>query len=55
MSDIDYLVCQNCDTPCYVFELNDRDAIVSAFCAACGNENVVEFKIPEADEMEPDD
>ena len=56
MSDVDYLVCQNCDTPCYVFELDPKgEKVVSAYCLVCGNDNDEEFKIPDLEDMEPDE
>jgi hypothetical protein len=33
----EFLVCLNCETPCYVFEFEDGK-VTEAFCAACGND-----------------
>ncbi len=52
--EIDYLVCRNCETPCYVFEADERGKITSAFCQACGNDEPTEFSIPDIDDMEGD-
>ena len=38
----DYLICLECETPCYVFEwLGDK--VVEILCAACGNDNPETF------------
>ena len=37
-----FLVCLNCETPCYVFEWEDGK-ITEAFCAACGNDEPETF------------
>jgi len=38
----DYLICLECESPCYVFEWND-DKIVEALCTVCGNEDPSQF------------
>jgi hypothetical protein len=49
----DYLICVTCETPCYVFERDERTRrIVSAYCAVCATEEPREFRVPEADEIE---
>lgn len=53
-SDIEYLVCANCDTPCYVFEVDERRKVTSAFCQACGADDPAEFH-PVDDEGGEDD
>lgn len=45
----DYLVCLNCESPCYVFEWKDG-VIKEAVCATCGNDDADEFISP--DELE---
>ena len=51
----DYVVCQNCDTPCYVFELHrDGKKIETAFCPICGNDNPSEFSALDEEEMDMD-
>lgn len=49
--DIDFVVCRNCDTPCYQFDMDRKGGIESAFCTLCGNDDVAEFRLPDADEM----
>jgi translation initiation factor 2 beta subunit (eIF-2beta)/eIF-5 len=42
MSAPEYLVCLECETPCYTFEwANDR--VVEAQCTVCGNEDPSAF------------
>ena len=55
MSDVDYLVCRTCDTPCYVFEMDDADRITSAFCQMFGNDDVAQFQVPSEEDMEPEE
>jgi len=38
----DYLICLNCETPCYTFEWKSG-ACTEAICTACGNEEVEQF------------
>lgn len=49
MSEPDYVVCLECETPCYVFEWRD-DKLVEALCAACGNDQPDQFAT--TDELE---
>jgi hypothetical protein len=46
MAAPEYIVCINCETPCYIFEWKD-DQLAEAFCEVCGNEDVEEFLSPE--------
>jgi hypothetical protein len=50
--EIDYLMCTQCGTPCYVFEM-DGDKIMEATCLVCGNDETLLFNIGE--EAGPDD
>ncbi len=50
--EIDYLMCTQCGTPCYVFEM-DGSRIVEATCLVCGNDEVGMFNLGE--EAGPDD
>src|ERR1035437_6677634 len=50
--EVEFLVCLNCDTPCYSFEYEERKGIVSAFCSVCGNDEAKEFRLPTDDEIE---
>lgn len=38
----EFLICINCETPCYVFEWNDGQ-ITEVFCTACGTDEPDEF------------
>jgi hypothetical protein len=40
--EVDYLVCSQCGTPCYVFEMEDG-RIAEAMCLVCGNDDVALF------------
>ena len=51
-AEIDYLVCRNCETPCYVFEVDARGRITSAFCRMCGADEPSDFTVPDADDAE---
>ena len=42
----EYLICLECETPCYVFEWYDGE-IRDIMCLACGNDEPDQFAIPE--------
>ncbi|MEP6802018.1 MAG: hypothetical protein ABJC07_08780 [Acidobacteriota bacterium] len=44
--EVDYLICQQCSTPCYVFEM-DGSRIVDATCLVCGNDEISHFNLGE--------
>ena len=46
MAAPDYIVCINCESPCYIFEWKD-DQLTEAMCEVCGNEDAEEFLSPE--------
>ena len=48
--EVDFVTCANCETPCYQFELDMRGSLTSAFCAACGNDDPTEFRLPDEEE-----
>ena len=51
MSAPEYLVCLECESPCYVFEWKEGD-VKEALCEACGNEDPDDFMSPgELEEM----
>jgi hypothetical protein len=52
--EVDYLVCMDCESPCYVFELDRKQRVVSAYCQVCGNDEASQFRVPEVDEVEVD-
>ncbi|HSL84603.1 MAG TPA: hypothetical protein VLF66_17655 [Thermoanaerobaculia bacterium] len=41
----DYLICLECETPCYVFEWRG-DRVVEALCQICGNDDPELFATP---------
>jgi translation initiation factor 2 beta subunit (eIF-2beta)/eIF-5 len=47
--EIDYLVCKECQSPCYIFE-TDGGRILEAQCQVCGNEDTMRFAIGEIEE-----
>ena len=52
-AEVDYLICANCETPCYTFDLDPRTRrIESAYCTVCANDDPKEFRIPGVDETE---
>lgn len=42
--EIDFLVCRQCNTPCYIFEA-DRGSVQEAQCLVCGNDEPALFAI----------
>jgi hypothetical protein len=51
MSAPEYVICLECDSPCYEFEWKD-DKIKEPFCARCGNEDPDLFAVQaDLDEM----
>lgn len=46
MSMPEYLICLNCETPCYVFEWNEEE-ITEAICEVCGNDEPEQFLTPD--------
>jgi hypothetical protein len=42
MSQPEYLICLNCETPTYDFDFDDSK-ITAAVCTACGNDDPSEF------------
>ena len=43
----DYLICLECESPCYVFEFR-AETLAEAFCESCANEDIDLF-LPEED------
>jgi hypothetical protein len=46
MDQPDYLVCLDCETPCYVFEWQG-DKLLEILCTMCGNDKPDQFATPE--------
>lgn len=47
--EIDFVTCSNCESPCYIFELNPQGKVAVGFCAECGNDEPTEFFVPGGD------
>lgn len=45
-SSPDYVVCIECETPCYVFEW-EESRLRDALCQSCGNDDVDRFATPD--------
>lgn len=46
MASPDFLICLNCETPCYVFEW-EEDKVSEALCQTCGNDDPEQFATEE--------
>jgi len=46
MSAPEYVICLNCETPCYTFEWEDGE-LKEPLCLACGNEDPEQFATTE--------
>lgn len=42
MATPDYLICLNCESPCYNFEWGDA-GVEEALCTVCGNDEADQF------------
>ena len=47
--EIDYLICRECNTPCYIFE-TEGGRVQEALCQVCGNDLPARFSIGEVEE-----
>ena len=45
MATPEFLICLNCESPCYVFEWKEGE-IKEALCEVCGNDDLDEFLPP---------
>jgi len=53
MSEPDFLICLNCETPCYSFEWADG-RLAEVLCTECGNDDPEEFATEEdLESLEP--
>ncbi|HUP48838.1 MAG TPA: hypothetical protein VNA04_08610 [Thermoanaerobaculia bacterium] len=43
MTEPEYLICLECETPTYQFEYDEKEKLASAVCTTCGNDDVSEF------------
>jgi hypothetical protein len=46
MSEPDFLICMECESPVYVFEWKEG-RLVEALCTVCGNDDIVAFATEE--------
>ena len=53
MASPEFLVCLECETPCYTFEW-DGGKITEILCVACGNDDLDQFALPEEIEEMPE-
>jgi hypothetical protein len=44
--EVDYLICKQCNTPCYIFEMQSS-TITEAQCLVCGNDSPTGFDLGE--------
>ncbi len=42
MATPEYIICLDCETPCYEFEWHDGE-VAEALCPICGNEDPTQF------------
>lgn len=51
MASPEYVICLDCETPCYVFEFEDGE-LTEVLCEVCGNDEPEQFVLPDDfDEM----
>jgi hypothetical protein len=46
MASPEYVICLDCETPCYEFEWTDGE-ITEVLCTTCGNDTPDQFVLPE--------
>ena len=46
MMSPDYLICLECETPCYTFEW-ESEKVTEVLCQTCGNDDPDQFALPE--------
>ncbi len=46
MSAPEYVICMECETPCYIFEWSDG-CLTEAVCEACANDDINQFATEE--------
>ncbi len=49
--DVDYLICRQCTSPCYDFDM-EKGVVTEVLCAVCGNDDPAFFNIGEEEEDE---
>ena len=43
MSDPEYLICLQCETPTYQFEFNEKGKLATVICNTCGADDPADF------------
>jgi len=46
MASPEYLICLECETPCYIFDWEDGK-LSDVLCQSCGNDDPDQFALPE--------
>lgn len=46
MATPEYVICLDCETPCYEFEWNDGE-LTEVLCLVCGNDQGDQFALPD--------
>jgi len=44
--ELDFLICKQCNNPCYVFEM-EQGSVHEAQCLVCGNDEAKDFDLGE--------
>jgi hypothetical protein len=44
--EVEYLICQTCTTPSYIFEM-EAGKVTEALCLVCGNDDPLQFLLGE--------
>jgi hypothetical protein len=52
MEEVAFVVCLNCDTPCYFVRLQRSEGHPERVLRVCGNDEIKEFRLPSDDEVE---
>ncbi len=50
--EVEFIICSNCETPCYSFELDRKGNVANAFCPLCGADEAKDFRLPDVEDVE---
>ena len=50
--EVEFIICSNCETPCYSFELDQKGNVANGFCALCGADEAKDFRLPDVEDVE---
>ena len=53
--EIEFVECETCGTPCYLFEVDENYKLMEATCTTCGNDEAGKFRIPGMEGIEIED